>query len=96
MYLTLAITDKHVALARCQTVTAKAAATEAHATIDEKNALHLKTNRFEKELKEAKRKLGVTEEALAKARQINCSSIISSSTWFLYSSEALYYSTASV
>lgn len=51
MYLTLAITDKHVALARCQTVTAKAAATEAHATIDEKNALHLKTNRFERELK---------------------------------------------
>ncbi|VVA38827.1 Hypothetical predicted protein [Prunus dulcis] len=40
-YLTLATTNKEVALVRCQTKAAKEAAIKAHATIREKNALQL-------------------------------------------------------
>ncbi|KAI5323519.1 hypothetical protein L3X38_032591 [Prunus dulcis] len=56
MYMTIAREDKKVALARRQMEVVKAATVEAHATIRKKNALQLKTNRFERELKETKKK----------------------------------------
>ncbi|CAL9028375.1 unnamed protein product [Prunus brigantina] len=69
MYLTLVRADKEVGLVRCHSEIAKAATTEAHAAIREKNVLQLKVGRLERELKEVSRLLEAAEEAMVEAKR---------------------------
>lgn len=57
MYLTVAREDKEVALAMRKTELVKVATVKAQAVIPKKNALQLKNNRFERELKKTKKKI---------------------------------------
>lgn len=55
MYVLLAFGDMYLTLARHHSETAKAATAEAQAALQERNALQLKVERLERELKETAR-----------------------------------------
>ncbi|KAI5324209.1 hypothetical protein L3X38_033282 [Prunus dulcis] len=67
MYLTLARTEKEVALARRLSETVKTTTAKAQATLRERNTLQLRVGRLERELKETRKKVEELDAARAEA-----------------------------
>lgn len=69
MYLTLARAEKEVAFARRHSETAKAVTAKAQAVLRERNALQLRVERLERELKKTSWRLEEVEEARIEAER---------------------------